>query len=129
MDASQVSQTEWNGGTLTNIRIHNIREQLLICGQTRDIQTWHSLLVQLNHEVYGFQTKEQKEQIRTELEKIIEAINKYQQAASYARRYNKTITIPNEIILSLNNMQYTLDEIFHSSGLQTALKDDAGDAF
>ena len=126
MDLSQASQTEWNGGTLTNIRIHDIRTEIKVTVMNNDLQNWLSLLVQMNHEVYGFQTDKEKEQIRNELKNLADKINTHIRLKKFTKG---NIGTPPDIIDALNDMQYTLDEIFHKSGLQTALKEDAGDAF
>ena len=118
------SQTEWNGGTLTNIRIHSIRDEIKLAVMQRDVSTWVSLLVQMNHELYGFESEEEKQAIRSELKYINESINVFKNK-SKASKF-RSLGIPKEIIDNLNDLQYTLDEIFHKSGLQTALKEDAG---
>jgi len=127
MDLNNASQTEWNGGTLTNIRIHSIRDELKMASMNRDINNWLTLLVQMNHEVYGFETPKEKEEIRSKLKELANNINEELQKRN--SRYVKVKTIPADIIDKLNDMQYILDEIFHKSGLQTALREDAGDAF
>ena len=126
MDIEQASQTEWNGGALTNMRIHAIREEIKLVAMNNDLSNWLTLLVQMNHEVYGFESKEEKEQIRNELKILANQINQYIRIRNFAKR---NIGTPPEIIDALNDMQYQLDEIFHKSGLQTALKEDAGDSF
>lgn len=125
MDIGTASQTEWNGGTLTNIRIHSIREEIKMCALTGDIGNWLMLLTKMNHELYGFQDEEQKKQIRNELKTLAEKINKHRQN----QKYLKIRGIPADIIDALNDMEYKLDDVFHKSGLQTALKEDAGDSF
>jgi len=127
MDINTGSKTEWNGGTLTNIRLHDIREQLRICAINKDLQNWIMLLVQMNHELYGFQNPTEKNHIRKKLEILSEEINKFE-IKKRAIKF-KQIGIPANIIEHLNDMQYTLDEVFHKSGLQTALAEDAGDSF
>lgn len=127
MDINQASQTDWNGGTLTNIRLHSIRDQIKICVMVNDLYGWLSLLVQMNHELYGFQTPEEKTKLRTNLKELAEKINKHKQINS--RTKNRVTGIPADIIDSLNEMQYVLDEVFHKSGLQTALREDSGDVF
>lgn len=127
VDITTSTQTEWNGGTLTNIRIHDIREQLKVASMNKDLNSWLTLLVQMNHELYGFQNPTQKKDIRQQLNILAERINKYEQVKRTIKF--KQIGIPPQIIDELNDMQYTLDDIFHASGLQTALKEDAGDSF
>jgi len=127
MELNNASQTEWNGGTLTNIRLHDIREQIRMCALNKDVSMWLALLEQKNHELYGFQTTEEKQEIRTELKNLAEKINKHISISKISRIRSRGI--PVEIIDSLNEMEYKLDEVFHKSGLQTALKDDAGDSF
>jgi hypothetical protein len=127
MDLNTASQTEWNGGTLTNIRIHDIRTELKQASMMKDLKLWLALLVQMNHEVYGFETEQEKVFIRNKLEQLADKINEQTQIPMN-RRF-KSLPTPAEVIYELNNMQYILDEIFHKSGLQTALKEDAGDAF
>jgi hypothetical protein len=130
MEINTGTQTEWNGGTLTNIRIHQIRDELKLCALTNNLTEWLTLLVQMNHEVYGFETPTQQKEIREELKELAEKINSHQQTKNKTRHLRGTQTgIPAELIDSLHDMQYKLDEIFHKSGLQTALKDDAGDSF
>jgi hypothetical protein len=118
------SQTEWNGGTLTNIRIHTIREEIKMCVIDNNISGWITLLTQMNHELYGFESEEEQKEIRNSIKECNEEINRYK-ARCKASRY-KALGIPREIINNLNEIQYTLDNIFHKSGLQTALKEDAG---
>ena len=126
MEITQASQTEWNGGTLTNIRIHSIREEIKLSAMSNDLQNWLTLLVQMNHEVYGFEDKKEQEELRTTLKELADKINEYVRLKKFSR---KNIGIPPYIIDALNDMQYKLDEIFHKSGLQTALKEEAGDVF
>jgi hypothetical protein len=127
MDLEIGSQSEWNGGMLTNMRIHYIREELKVCAMNKDLNTWLMLLVKMNHELYGFQTPQEKKNIRAELNQLAQEINAYQRIQR-SIKYKK-LEIKPEIIDKLNDMEYTLDEIFHKSGLQTALREDAGDSF
>lgn len=127
MDINTASQTEWNGGTLTNIRIHTMREEIRACAATNELRPWLTLLEQMNHDLYGFQTTAQKKEIREKLKQLAEKINLHVKQSRFTKI--KTKGIPAGIIDSLNDMQYQLDEIFHTSGLQTALKEDSGDAF
>jgi hypothetical protein len=127
MDITNASQTEWNGGTLTNIRIHDIREQLKMCAMNKDLNTWLMLLIKMNHELYGFQTPTEKTENRLKLSTLAEAINKHELIKRTIK--HRTIGTPAHIIDALNDMEYILDEVFHKSGLQTALKEDAGDSF
>ena len=124
MDLNTATQTEWNGGTLTNIRIHDIRDELKVCALNKDLNNWLMLLTKFNHELYGFQTSKEKMDIRIELKVLANQINEYQTLAKNPRY--KRLGIPTDIIDALNDMEYKLDEIFHKSGLQTALKEDAG---
>jgi hypothetical protein len=64
MDLTQTSQTDWNGGTLTNIRIHTIREEIRVAVTIKNMEAWLGLLEQMNHELYGFQTPKEKIDIR-----------------------------------------------------------------
>lgn len=127
MDLGTASQTEWNGGTLTNIRIHDIREELRLCAMNKDLSNWLMLLVKLNHELYGFEDDKEKKDIRLELQKLASKINEHMLLTKNPRY--RLGGIPFTLIDELNNMEYKLDEIFHKSGLQTALKEDAGDSF
>ena len=124
IDTTEGGQTEWNGGNLTNVRIHNIREQLRVCAMTNNIDTWIILLEQFNHEIYGFESTEEKEKLRTELRRLSQVINMYN-----ITRQKGNKAIPAIIMNDLHNLYYTLDEVFNKSGLQTSLKEDAGDAF
>lgn len=121
------SQTEWNGGTLTNIRIHSIREEIKAAATQKDLVTWISLLTQMNHELYGFEDEDEKKAIRTELKYISESINVFKNRCK-ATKF-RSLGIPKEIVDNLNDLQYNLDEIFHKSGLQTALKEDANNSW
>jgi len=127
MDIPQATQTEWNGGTFTNLRLHELKEIIREAAILNNLNLWLSSLEQINHELYGFEDSEEKKAIRNSLTEVADKINNYQSEKSRGRRSNNNI--PPEIIFELNNMQYKLDEIFHKSGLQTALKEDAGDSF
>ena len=124
MDLATASQTEWNGGTLTNIRIHDIRDELKVCAMNKDLGNWLSLLTKFNHELYGFESSDEKKDIRLELKVLANQINEHQ-LLTHNPRFRK-MGIPPGIIDALNDLEYKLDEIFHKSGLQTALKEDAG---
>lgn len=127
MDIGSSQQAEWNGGTFTNLRIHNIREEMKVSAITKDLENWLALLVQINHELYGFETDKQKIEIRNQLSKLADDINKYQaisNASKIRRKY-----IPADLIDSLHNVQYILDAVFHKSGLQTKIANDSRHAF
>ena len=128
MDNPEISQTDWNGGTFLNMRLHQIEQFLIQCSLSNDIYGWISGLIAKNHQIYGFESPEEKIQIHQQLTKLNEEINEYKKSCYKVRnKFNKGI--PNKFIDELNRLQYKLDEIHHKSGLQTALRDDAGDAF
>lgn len=122
------TKTEWYGGDLTNLRLHKIQEALSECAISNDINLWIKLLQRRNHELRGFQNDKEKEQIEKELRTLAELINEYQIKKSYSKGRFKP-TIPKEVINELNRMEFILDEIFHRSGLQTKLGEDASDSF
>jgi len=123
----EVSGSEWNGATLTNQRIHDLFVRLTECFMNRDLSNWIITLETLNQELYGFQKTDEKEQYRKELEDLSSKINK--QVSMQHNKHIKNKSIPFELIRQLQDMRYKLQVIFHRSGLQTQLKEDAGDAF
>jgi hypothetical protein len=125
MELTQTSQTDWNGGTLTNIRIHTIREEIRVAVTIKNMEAWLGLLEQMNHELYGFQTPKEKLEIRKQIAELYNKIGNQKKI----NNITKKASLPPQIIDGLHNLQYSLDEIFHKSGLQTALREDAGDVF
>ena len=122
------TKTEWYGGDLTNLRLHKIQEALSECAISQDINLWIRLLQRRNHELRGFQNDKEKKEIEDALRKLAEDINTFNIKKAYARGRFKP-TIPKEIINRLNEVEFVLDEIFHRSGLQTKLGEDASDSF
>jgi hypothetical protein len=116
------SQTEWSGAPLTNKRIHDIREMIRMV--TNNPKEWIMLLELLNHELYGFESAEEQVSLRSQINKLSDMIISYK-----PKVLNKNISMPPEVINGLNDIYYQLDLIFHKSGLQTYIKEEAGDAF
>lgn len=120
------SQTEWSGAPLTNERIHEIRENIQVCAMNNDIKKYIMLLELLNHELYGFQTVTEQISIRNKITKLMDDVENHNKKRTFN---NKPLPIPPKIMFELNDIYYTLDLVFHKSGLQTYIKEDAGDAF
>ena len=62
MDIPQATQTEWNGGTFTNLRLHELKEIIREAAILNNLNLWLSSLEQINHELYGFEDSEEKKQ-------------------------------------------------------------------
>lgn len=120
-------KTEWNGGTLTNIRLHEKFQELAIFQATRNITAWSTTIEIINQELYGFENDKEKTEIRRRIKELDNKINVYQLKRLNPR--NKIITIDANIIMELTDLRYKLQEIFHRSGLQTSITEDAGEAF
>ena len=123
MTTEEVSQTEWSGAPLTNKRISDIRELIRVC--SNNPKEWIILLELLNHELYGFETPEERIGIRTQLSKLSDRIENYKPRTIKHGRP----PIPPDITNGLHDIYYQLDLVFHKSGLQTYIKEEAGDAF
>ena len=122
------TKTEWYGGDLTNLRLHKIQEALSECAISNDINLWIRLLQRRNHELRGFQNDKEKKEIEKQLRELAEEINTFNIKRNYSKGRFKP-SIPKELINKLNEMEFILDEIFHRSGLQTKLGEDASDSF
>ena len=121
--------SEWNGATLTNQRIHELFVTITECFITKDLSKWIIALESLNQELYGFETKEEKVQYRRDLENLADEINKQLMRPINPLTRDKARAIPFELIRTLQDMRYKLQVVFHRSGLQTQLKEDANNAF
>ena len=119
------TQTEWNGGALTNIRINDILNELRINIREKNLLGIVSNLTDFNIELYGFEKDEQKIQLRMKLDKLTDDIHKY---INIQHRIKKK-GIPSTILFDINNIRYELYEIFNNSQLQTSLRESAEDAF
>ena len=126
MDINNTSQTEWNGGTLTNIRIHDIKNEIRMAAAMLDIRQWRILLEQWNVELVGFESPEEDKEIKDRLLLLAEKINRYDRTKQFSKGKRP---VPIDIMDGLLDIEYRLAKVFHKSGLQTALKEDAGDAF
>jgi GTP-dependent phosphoenolpyruvate carboxykinase len=125
MDGSDLGQTEWNGGALTNIRINDILNELRMNINQKNLLGIVSNLTDFNVELYGFQKHEQKVKLRMRLDKLTEEVHAYINLQSKLKRKG----IPSEILFEINNIRYELYEIFNNSQLQTSLRESADDAF
>jgi hypothetical protein len=121
---SEDTQTEWNGGSLTNMRINDILTELRMNIQNKNLLGIISNLTDFNVELYGFQNKDQKINIRLRLDKLTEDIHQYMNSRLRSKK-----GIPSQIFFNINNIRYDLYEIFNNSQLQTSLRESADDAF
>ena len=119
------TQTEWNGGALTNIRINDILNELRMNIRDKNLLGIAANLTDFNIELYGFQKTEQKVKLRMELDQLTEEIHKYVHTQAILKRKG----VPSSIMFKINNIRYELYEVFNNSNLQTALREGAEDVF
>ena len=132
--SEELNISEWNGGQFTNLRVHEIEEELKIAMTTNNLPITLSLLKEKNHVLYGFQSRSghkfndlsaQQKEIRNRLTSLSDKINTYKQA----RLRKPTIQIPPELMDEIESLRYILDQVLYDSGLLTRTSKDSRQAF
>jgi len=115
--------SEFNGAQLKMFRIDEAIKGINMCRHDLNIQQWLFFVQDFDMELESVKNKQEKEDLKIEIDKLSEEVNK-----QLSRNSNPHIAkkgIPAELITSLNDYQRKLLKIFKESGLEMKLSGNA----